>query len=118
MDKIPSVEVPSGDIVRQFLFSPAAVITLLGLWIAKHVVKAIYNISPFHPLSRFPGPKIVAATYAYEAYYDWIMGGRYGKRIAAMHGKYGMYSPSHEAQHGHQSPNCLSQTTQLFQVHD
>ncbi|TQN63762.1 Cyrochrome P450 [Colletotrichum shisoi] len=69
--------------------SPSAIIYLAGLWIAYYVALALYNISPFHPLARFPGPKIAAATYLYEAYYDWWLLGRYGKVIAQMHERYG-----------------------------
>ena len=62
---------------------------LVALWIAYRITIALYNISPYHPLSRFPGPKIAAASYLYEAYYDWWLVGRYGKVIARMHEKYG-----------------------------
>ncbi|KAL2151657.1 hypothetical protein VTH82DRAFT_6755 [Thermothelomyces myriococcoides] len=63
--------------------------TLVLLWVAYQIALMLYNISPFHPLSRFPGPKIAAASYLYEAYYDWILVGRYGKVIKRMHDKYG-----------------------------
>ncbi|KAH7009077.1 cytochrome P450 [Microdochium trichocladiopsis] len=53
------------------------------------VMVALYNISPLHPLSRFPGPKLAAAGYFYEAYYDWICGGKYTQQIKRMHEKYG-----------------------------
>ncbi|KAH7024521.1 cytochrome P450 [Microdochium trichocladiopsis] len=53
------------------------------------VLVALYNISPFHPLSRFPGPRLAAAGYFYEAYYDWIRGGKYTQEIKRMHEKYG-----------------------------
>lgn len=76
------------DILRNAL-SLRGLTTLVLLWIAYRVAVALYNISPFHPLSRFPGPKIAAATYLYEAYYDWILVGRYGKVIKRMHDKYG-----------------------------
>lgn len=59
------------------------------LYIAYRISIALYNISPLHPLSRFPGPKIAAASYLYEAYYDWWTVGRYGKVIARMHEQYG-----------------------------
>ncbi|OBR13082.1 Benzoate 4-monooxygenase cytochrome p450 [Colletotrichum higginsianum IMI 349063] len=77
-----------GDGLKAAL-SPSAIIYLAGLWIAYYVALALYNISPFHPLARFPGPKIAAATYLYEAYYDWWLLGRYGKVIARMHERYG-----------------------------
>ncbi|KAE9971945.1 hypothetical protein BLS_004231 [Venturia inaequalis] len=59
------------------------------LYIAYRISVALYNISPLHPLSRFPGPKIAATSYLYEAYYDWWTVGRYGKAIARMHEQYG-----------------------------
>jgi cytochrome P450 len=70
-------------------FSLAGVLWLGALWISYRIAIAVYNVSPFHPLSRFPGSKIAATTYLYEAYYDWWLGGRYGKVIARMHEQYG-----------------------------
>ena len=67
--------------------------TAVGLWAAYRIGLAVYNISPFHPLARFPGPKLAAASYACEAYYDWILVGRYGREIAKMHEKYGWSPP-------------------------
>lgn len=66
-----------------------AIVTIVGAWLGYHVLVALYNISPFHPLARFPGPKIAAASYLYEAYYDWILLGRYTREIRDMHQKYG-----------------------------
>lgn len=43
----------------------------------------------FHPLSRFPGPKIAAITVWYEFYYDGIQRGRYTFEIQRMHDEYG-----------------------------
>lgn len=71
------------------LVSPILFAQLIGLWVGYRILLALYNISPFHPLSRFPGPKIAAATYLYEAYYDWWLLGRYGKVIQHMHEQYG-----------------------------
>ncbi|KAI1078396.1 cytochrome P450 [Whalleya microplaca] len=62
---------------------------LCGLWIGYRVLVSLYNISPLHPLYRFPGPKIAAMSYLYEAYYDWWLLGRYGNEIRHMHEKYG-----------------------------
>jgi len=64
---------------------------LVVAWVAYRVGIALYNISPYHPLARFPGPKIAAASYLYEAYYDWWLVGRYGKVIARMHESYGTF---------------------------
>ena len=64
---------------------------LVVAWVAYRVGIALYNISHFHPLAHFPGPKIAAASYLYEAYYDWWLVGRYGKVIARMHESYGTF---------------------------
>ena len=44
----------------------------------------------FDPLSKFPGPKLAAASLWYEFYYDVVKKGRYTWEIANMHDKYGM----------------------------
>ncbi|KAE9374072.1 cytochrome P450 [Stipitochalara longipes BDJ] len=74
--------------LKRFL-SPSALLGLTGLWLGYRIALALYNISPLHPLAKFPGPKISAASYVYEAYYDWILKGRYGRRIEKMHERYG-----------------------------
>lgn len=43
----------------------------------------------FHPLAKFPGPKIAAVTRYYEAYYDVIQNGQYTFKIAELHKEYG-----------------------------
>ncbi|KUJ13489.1 cytochrome P450 [Mollisia scopiformis] len=42
----------------------------------------------FSPLSRFPGPKLAAATLWYEFYYDVILNGHYTFKIAELHKEY------------------------------
>jgi hypothetical protein len=46
------------------------------------------------PLSKFPGPKIAAATHYYEFYYNYWRQGQYIYRIEEMHKKYGMHGPT------------------------
>lgn len=43
----------------------------------------------WHPLAKFPGPKLAAVTRWYEAYYDVVQNGRYTFRIAELHTQYG-----------------------------
>jgi hypothetical protein len=48
----------------------------------------IYRLQ-FHPLSKFPGPKLAALTSLYEFYYNVVLGGRYLWEIERMHEQYG-----------------------------
>jgi hypothetical protein len=68
---------------------------LLGLWFAYRVLLALYNVSPLHPLYRFPGPRLAAASFLYEAWYDLVKVGRYTSEIKTMHDKYGMSLERH-----------------------
>lgn len=43
----------------------------------------------FHPLAKFPGPKLAAISRYYEAYYDAWKQGHYIFKIDEMHRKYG-----------------------------
>jgi hypothetical protein len=65
------------------------VLLLVGVWFLYQLLKALYNVSPLHPLSHVPGPKLAAATYLPEFYYDVVKFGCYTKEIGSMHEKYG-----------------------------
>jgi cytochrome P450 len=65
------------------------IIVAVSTWIAFKFLQALYNISPLHPLSKVPGPKLAAATYLPEFYHDVILFGRYTHAIKEMHEKYG-----------------------------
>ena len=73
--------------------SAVSIVYLIGIWVGYRFLIVLYNISPFHPLVKFPGPKIAAASYLYEAYYDWWLVGRYGHEIRRMHERYGRPKP-------------------------
>ena len=45
----------------------------------------------FSPLSKFPGPKLAAATYLYEGYYDVVKRGKYTFKIRDLHAEYGKF---------------------------
>lgn len=44
----------------------------------------------FHPLVKFPGPKLSAASYWYEFYYEIIQPGSWLWKIEKLHAQYGM----------------------------
>jgi hypothetical protein len=78
------------------IISTHNILALTGLWLGYHLLKALYNVSPLHPLSRIPGPKLAAATYWPEFYYDVVKFGCYTKEIRKMHEKYGKSNRSYD----------------------
>jgi hypothetical protein len=76
---------------------PKLVLAAAGAVLVYALGLAIYRLT-FHPLAKFPGPKLAGMTYWYECYYDVIKWGQYTNRIQAMHERYG------------QSPLSLSST--------
>ncbi|KAK3203875.1 hypothetical protein GRF29_106g902064 [Pseudopithomyces chartarum] len=52
-----------------------------------YVGTIIYNVF-FHPLAKFPGPWWAGASSYAEAYFDIVKGGRYFKKVEAMHARY------------------------------
>ncbi|KAF2847374.1 cytochrome P450 [Plenodomus tracheiphilus IPT5] len=42
-----------------------------------------------HPLAKFPGPKLAAATSWYEAYFEIVLKGQYSLQISKLHDQYG-----------------------------
>jgi hypothetical protein len=52
---------------------------------------AVYQIY-FHPLAKFPGPKLAALSTWYEGYYDVIKSkGRFTWELARLHEQYGEF---------------------------
>ncbi|KXJ88374.1 cytochrome P450 [Microdochium bolleyi] len=58
-------------------------------WLFYRVAVALYNISPLHPLSHIPGPRLAAMSFFYEFWYDVVLGGKFTGQIAMMHKVYG-----------------------------
>lgn len=76
----------TGSALERLAACPA--VTLAGAFILYLFALAVYRLH-FHPLAKFPGPKIAALTVWYEFYFDGIKRGRYTFRIQRMHQKYG-----------------------------
>ena len=70
--------------------SPQSVfIAVISVLLLIFIARRVYSVY-FGPLSKFPGPKLAAATLWYEFYYDVILQGRYTFKIKELHKKYGM----------------------------
>jgi hypothetical protein len=69
------------------LLSWRYIVATTGIYFAS---VAFYRLF-FHPLARFPGPRLAALSRWYEAYYNVIQNGQYISRIVEMHKRYGRY---------------------------
>jgi hypothetical protein len=69
-------------------YAALAALTLLFFFGLRVVIYRLYA----HPLAGFPGPKLAAASFLYEFYYDVIKSGMYLWEIERMHEKYGRYT--------------------------
>lgn len=58
---------------------------LVAFYLYATVVYRLY----FHPLSKFPGPKLAAATSLYDFYFSVIKDGAFIWEIERMHNVYG-----------------------------
>lgn len=65
-----------------------ALIATVGFSLAYGTCLIVYRLL-FHPLARFPGPKLAAATLWYEFYYDVVKRGQFTFKIKELHEKYG-----------------------------
>ena len=61
----------------------------LPLWLLYLIIGGLYRLY-FHPLAKFPGPKIAALTRWYEFYHDIIHKGRFLWKIGDLHDRYGI----------------------------
>lgn len=65
------------------------VAAIFGAYFSYHTVLILYRLSPFHPLARFPGPRISHATQWYRTYYEVFKGGVMSKQLKKLHEVYG-----------------------------
>ncbi|KAH8658494.1 putative cytochrome P450 [Xylariales sp. PMI_506] len=62
------------------------VIPVIG--VCYYVGLVIYRLT-FHPLAKFPGPWMAAASGWYDFYYDIYLGGQFYRNVQRLHDKYG-----------------------------
>lgn len=67
---------------------PFAVSLIFGGVLLYFVLQALYRVY-LHPLRKIPGPKLAAASYLYEFYWDVYKGGLFLFQIQKMHERYG-----------------------------
>ena len=67
---------------------PALLALLLAVLALYLGAVAVYNLY-FHPLAKFPGPKLAAATGWYEFYHDIVHRGMFIWKLDELHKKYG-----------------------------
>jgi hypothetical protein len=60
-------------------------------WLCLHIQRWVYNIY-FHPLARFPGPKIGAATTLWKAFIECILQRSFRDVLAELHEQYGTHA--------------------------
>lgn len=71
------------------LFSSNTAVVIGAILLLYGISLAVYRLY-FHPLAKFPGPKLAATTLWVEFYYDVVRSGMYIWEIEKMHKKYGM----------------------------
>ncbi|KAF4121952.1 Cytochrome P450 [Geosmithia morbida] len=69
---------------------PSAVIIVAVAGLAAFSISIVYNLC-FHPLAKFPGPRLAAATHWYEAYFELVHkgGSQFAPKVRQLHAQYG-----------------------------
>ena len=67
-----------------------AITAIPALFAAYLLYISVYRLV-FHPLVKFPGPRIGALTTYYRAYYDVVCHGGWLDQLKVLHEKYGAY---------------------------
>jgi hypothetical protein len=91
------------DLYSTILSHP--VLSIVAIFLVHQIGRVIYRLY-FHPLAKFPGPRLTAVTRwlaflrsvitrlivpicRYEIYYEMVLGGQFTEQIKRMHQQYG-----------------------------
>ncbi|EME87126.1 uncharacterized protein MYCFIDRAFT_130725 [Pseudocercospora fijiensis CIRAD86] len=74
--------------MQQHIASSSLLLVVLAITLIYALGVVFYRLF-YHPLAKFPGPRIAAATYLYEIAFDYFGHGAYLFEIERMHEKYG-----------------------------
>lgn len=69
-------------------FSREALLGVTGITVLATVLEGVRRLY-YHPLARYPGPKLAALTLWYRAYYDIVLDGGWAEHIPYLHERYG-----------------------------
>lgn len=84
----PAKSVAINMILEQKVFGFSLLSTAIIGYILCVLGISLYRVF-FHPLSKYSGPKLAAATVWYQTYYDVWMGGELAHQVKNLHKKYG-----------------------------
>lgn len=68
-----------------WVIAPSGLMTLV---VVRFCLIVVYRLF-FHPLAKVPGPKFAAASWLYEIYFDFWLGGQFYSEIGRLHEIYG-----------------------------
>jgi membrane protein YqaA with SNARE-associated domain len=74
--------------LSSWLATPSLLAQAVGTFVVYVLGLFAYRLF-FHPLAKFPGPKLAALSNWYEFYYDVLQHGKFTEHIQALHKKYG-----------------------------
>ena len=71
------------------ILTPGNVLRGIGAFAFYIIGLYLYRLL-FHPLAKFPGPKLAAISNWYEFYWDVLQHGKFTEHIQDLHKQYGM----------------------------